>query len=159
MMKKRSLYILLFNSLLFGLMLGAGISESLFVMPTWFKAPPTSLLLIQERASSAMSFWIPLQMAVLGTLISSLVFNWRSPVRRNLIAGALGAYALVWVATGAWFAPEIMSLSSLAAQGPYDADLAARGHKWLQLSWGRHAMLAFGWVLVGTAISKWEAAS
>ncbi|NTX13592.1 DUF1772 domain-containing protein [Myxococcus sp. CA056] len=157
--KKRSLYILLYCSLLFGLVLGAGINEALFVMPAWFQAPPTSLLLIGERAGSAMAFWLPLQAALLGTLVASLVLNWRSPVRRKLLAGALGAYVLVWVLSGAIFAPEINALAAAGAQGPYDGELAARGQRWLQLSWSRHVVLALGWVLVGGAISKWEAAS
>ncbi|QSQ26861.1 DUF1772 domain-containing protein [Pyxidicoccus parkwayensis] len=159
MMKRRSLYILLLCSLLFGLVLGAGISQSLFVMPAWFESPPSSLALISSQTAKSVAFWMPLQSALLGTLVAALVFNWRSPERRKLLVGALGVYVVMWIVSGVFFVPEITSLAAAASEGPYDASLAARGQRWLQLSWSRHALLAVGWLLVGGAIAKREVAS
>ncbi|MCY1014249.1 DUF1772 domain-containing protein [Pyxidicoccus sp. MSG2] len=159
MMKRRSLYILLLCSLLFGLVLGAGINQSLFVMPAWFESPPASLSLIGSQSAKSMAFWIPLQTALLVALVASLVLNWRVPGRRTLLAGALGVYVLTWLVSGLFFVPEITSLAAAASEGPYDASLAARGHRWLQLSWSRHVLLAVGWVLVGGALVKHEVAS
>jgi hypothetical protein len=159
MMKRRSLYILLLCSLLFGLVLGAGISQSLFVMPAWFASPPASLALIGHQSAKSVAFWIPLQAGLLAALVASLALNWRSPERRKLVGGALGVYVLTWVVSGLFFVPEIISLAAAASDGPYDASLAERGQRWMQLSWGRHVLLAVGWALVGGALVKREVAS
>jgi hypothetical protein len=139
-------------AMLFGVALGAGVNETLFVMPGWFEAPPESLKSIRARAPTAMKFWIPLQGALALTLVASLALGWKDSMRRGLLGGALGMYGAVWIATAAYFAPEIISLAEAAQRGGDATVLLERGRRWLSLTWGRHSALALGWVLVMRAL-------
>lgn len=136
------------SNLFLGATVGAGVNQALFVMPRWFSSPPESLALARDRGPAKL--FIPLQMGALVGLAAAFATNRRDPVRRRLLAIALGLYGATWATTGAYFAPEIIRLTrkdnAIAPE-----ELKRRGRRWLALSWGRHAALAGAFVLTAMA--------
>ncbi len=57
------------SNVLVGTAAGAGVSQSLFVVPQWFASPPESLAPVRDR--KAAKFWIPLQAGALIALGTS----------------------------------------------------------------------------------------
>jgi hypothetical protein len=139
------------SNLLLGTAVGAGINESVFVMPRWFESPPQSLQLIRDRSPA--KFWIPLQASAAAALGSAFALNRHAPARRGLLALALGLYVGTWAVTGAWFAPEIIRLSRAGQELPPD-EIERRGRRWLRLSWIRHAALMAAWAATAAALGR-----
>ena len=127
------------SSLLLGTAVGAGVDQAVFVMPRWFESPPHSLALARDRRAA--KFWIPLQASSAAALVSAFVLNRDDPARRKLLSIALGFYVATWIATGAYFAPEIIRLTKADSELPA-SEIERRGKRWLRLSWGRHAAMA-----------------
>jgi hypothetical protein len=139
------------SNLLLGTAVGAGINQSIFVIPRWFESPPESLAQVRDR--SAGKFWIPLQLSSAIALVSAFALNRRDPARRKLLAVALGFYAATWVVTGAYFAPEIIRLSKAGGTLP-PSEIAKRGKRWSNLSWGRQLTMAAAWLAAGAALRQ-----
>jgi len=140
------------SNVLLGTVVGAGVNQSLFVMPDWFTSPPESVLNAQV-GHPFKSFWIPLQAGCALALGGALALNRAERRRRNLLALALGLYAGTWAATAGYFAPEIMRL------GDKDSVIAIseatrRARRWQRLTWARHLALAGAWVLTALAIAQ-----
>jgi hypothetical protein len=140
------------SNVLLGTAVGAGVNQSLFVMPDWFTSPPESLATAQA-GHPFRSFWIPLRAGCALALGGALALNRGHRQRRNLLAVALGLYAGTWVATAAYFAPEVLRL------GDKDSVIAIsestrRGQRWLRLTWGRHLVMAGAWLLTAIALSR-----
>ncbi len=136
------------SNLFLGASVGAGVDQALFVMPRWFSSPPESLEPARDRGPAKL--FIPLQVGALAGLVSAFATNRRDPVRRRLLAIALGLYGATWASTAAYFAPEILRLTRRDEGIPPD-EIRRRGRRWLTLSWGRHAALAAAWVLTAAA--------
>jgi hypothetical protein len=139
------------SNVLLGTAVGAGVNQSLFVMPDWFTSPPESLATAQA-GHPFRSFWIPLQAGCALALGAALALNRGERRRRRLMELALGLYAGTWASTAAYFAPEVMRL------GDKDSVIAIseatrRGRRWQRLTWGRHLLLAGAWVLTAVALS------
>lgn len=94
------------SNLLLGTAVGAGLNQSIFVMPRWFESPPESLAPVRDRGPA--KFWIPLQASSAVALVSAFALNRDDPARRKLLAIALGFYVGTWVVTGVYFGPEII---------------------------------------------------
>jgi Domain of unknown function (DUF1772) len=138
------------SNVLLGTATGAGVSQSLFVMPQWFSSPPESLAPVRER--KAAKFWVPLQLGALVALGAAFALNRRDAARRRLLLGALGCYAVTWISTGAYFAPEIVRLSK--ADGDLPAgEIVRRGRRWMNLTWLRHAAMLGAWALTLPALA------
>src|SRR5512133_1521763 len=88
-------------NLFLGATVGAGVNQALFVMPRWFSAPPDSLALARDRAPAKL--FVPLQVGAFAGLVSAFALNRGDPVRRRLLAIALGLYGATWASTGAYF--------------------------------------------------------
>jgi hypothetical protein len=113
---------------------GAGVNQSLFVMPEWFTSPPESVITAQAGHRFG-SFWIPLQAGCALALGGALALNHGR--RRRMLALALGLYAGTWASTAAYFAPEILRL------GDKDSVIAISeatpaASRWQRLTWARH---------------------
>jgi hypothetical protein len=139
------------SNLLLGTAVGAGVNQSIFVMPRWFESPPESLSQVRDRGPA--KFWIPLQAASTVALVSAFALNRADAGRRRLLAIALGFYVGTWVVTGAYFAPEIMRLSKADGELPA-SEIARRGKRWLKLSWGRQLAMAVAWAATAAALGR-----
>src|SRR2546423_14365421 len=96
------------SNLLLGTCVGAGLNQSLFVMPGWFSQPPESLRVAQQNRKLP-AFWIPLQVGCGVAMIGAFALN-RQGIRGMLLGTALGLYIGTWASTAAYFAPEIIRL-------------------------------------------------
>ncbi len=143
------------SNLLLGTAVGAGIDQAIFVMPKWFESPPRSLSPVRDRTPA--KFWIPLQASAAVALVSAFALNRNDRARRKLLATALGLFVVTWVATGAYFAPEIIRLSKADGEIPA-SEIARRGKRWLNLSWGRPVAMAAAWIATGAALGRRRAA-
>jgi hypothetical protein len=123
---------------------GAGVFQALFVMPSYFTSPPASLEAFQNDRSFL--FWIPLQVVALLSLIVALVSS-DGDARMTAIWVSAGCYLVNWVITGIFFIPGVVAFNRVETTGPASPELAERGRKWLQRSWGRHVLT------VGAAIA------
>jgi hypothetical protein len=137
------------SNVLLGTAVGAGVDQSLFVMPHWFTSPPESVS-TGQAGHPLRSFWIPLQAGCALALGGALALNRRQRHRRNLLALALGLYAGTWAATTAYFTPEVMRLGDKDSVIAI-AESTRRGRRWLRLTWGRHLVLGAAWVLTALA--------
>lgn len=140
------------SNVLLGTAVGAGINQSLFVMPTWFRSLPESLNTAQANQPFR-SFWIPLQLGCALALGAALALNRGNRRRRNLLGLALGLYAGTWATTGAYFAPEIVRLGDKDSTMPI-SESTRRGRRWQQLTWGRHLLLAGAWLVTALALTE-----
>ncbi len=134
------------------LRVGAGVNQSVFVMPGWFSSPPQSLAKGQASGTFK-AFWIPLQVASALTLAGAFAFNRKSDERRKPLSLALGFYVGTCVSTAAYFAPEIIRLGRPGADLSA-GEIARRGKRWLALTWGRHLALGAAWVLTLAAMAR-----
>ncbi len=116
---------------------GAGIFQALFVMPAYFRSPPASLQAVQTDKS--FGFWIPLQVVTLGSLIVALVSS-QGDDRLTAIWVSVACYVACWAITAIFFIPGVIAFNKIDTTGPPSPELAARGRRWLQRSWGRHAL-------------------
>ncbi len=139
------------SNLLLGTAVGAGINQSMFVFPRWFESPPESLA--EVRARSPAKFWVPLQLSSAVALASALALNRGDPGRRKLLTVALGFYVATWAVTAAYFAPEIIRLSKADGTLP-PSEIAKRGKRWSNLSWGRQLTMAAAWLAAGAALGR-----
>jgi hypothetical protein len=140
-------FVLTASNLLLGTAVGAGINQSIFVMPRWFASPPQSLAEAQTDGTFK-AFWIPLQGATALALGTAVALHRGD----RLLWAAAGLYVGTWVATAAYFAPEIIRLGR-AGGALTAAELQRRGRRWLALGWTRHVALAASWVLTLTALT------
>jgi len=140
------------SNLLLGTAVGAGVNQSVFVMPGWFSSPPQSLAKVQASGSFK-AFWIPLQAASALALAGAFAFNRKNDQRRKPLSIALGFYIGTWVSTAAYFAPEIIRLGRAGADVS-PGEIARRGRRWLALTWARHVALGAAWVLALAAMAR-----
>ena len=139
------------STMFLGTTVGAGVNQALFTMPKWFASPPESLAPARSRAPAAL--FIPLQVGALAGLVSALALNRRSRERRKLLSIALALYGVTWLSTAAYFAPEILRLTRKETDlAP--SEIAARGKRWLKLTWGRNLALAAAWALAVAALGQ-----
>lgn len=130
-----------------------GIFQLILIMPQWFAHMPQSLSLINESNSSAIKFWIPLQILSFLSLIAALILNWGIPYRRTFILYTLGIYIIIAIISAAILAPQIISLSKINPNSSLTAEIASRGHNWLTYSWIRIGVLAIGNILLFLALA------
>ncbi len=140
------------SNLLLGTAVGAGVNQSVFVMPGWFSSPPESLAKAQATGSFK-AFWIPLQVTSALALAGAFAFNRKNERRRKPLFIALGLYVGTWVSTAAYFAPEIIRLGRAGSELSA-AEIARRGKTWLGLTWARHLALGAAWVLTVAALAR-----
>jgi hypothetical protein len=139
------------SNVLLGTSVGAGLNQSIFVMPSWFSSPPESVTSAQANRTFP-KFWIPLQAGCALALAGAFALN-RQRRRRGLLSAALGLYLGTWLSTAAYFAPEIIRLGKPDSRIP-PAEIARRGKRWLGLTWLRHAALGAAWLLNTAALAR-----
>ncbi|MGH3315137.1 MAG: hypothetical protein ACRDO0_03240 [Nocardioidaceae bacterium] len=71
-----------------------------------------------------------------------------------MLLWAAVCYAACWAATFAFFIPGVIAFNKVDVDGPRDPELAAKGSRWLRLSWSRHALMTASAVLALLAITQ-----
>jgi hypothetical protein len=151
--------------IILGLEIGAGLYETLVVLPIWSAAPPDSVLSYHQHniaypqfaLNAGARFWIfftPLAgLLALGTILSGL--KTRPEHRKWRLTGATLAIAVV-VFTFAWFVPNLMVLRSGDA-GLSPEQLTSLTNWWVGLNWVRVVVYSSGWLatLRATTIPAW----
>jgi hypothetical protein len=147
--------ILLLVALLAAMELGGSFYEATVVYPAWSAAPPATLALLQGTNSlQSTPFWIPIHVALEILLVAALVLNWSVQGRRNLILAGLLIHVAVRIWTFLYFVPEIMAFSSIAPNGPYSPELAARTAMWGTLGWLRRGLIALDSLVLLIALTR-----
>ena len=148
-----------------GIEIGAGLYETLVVMPLWDIAPPDSVRAYyqlnaanpQFALDAGHKFWMfstPLVgLTALATLLSGLRTH---PLHRKWrIAGTILALVVV-ASTFAWFVPNIIRLYGKDVMTMSDGELTSLTNWWVRLNWVRVVLYSAGWLCALRAFSIQE---
>lgn len=145
-----------------GIELGAGLYETLVVLPLWTSAPPDSVIAYfrhnvanpQFVLNPGGRFWLvntPLVgLTALACLLSGL--RTRSEHRKWRIAGTVLALIVV-IATFAWFVPTIMQLFSSDVTTMSADRVSSLTNWWVRLNWVRVVFYSVAWLCGLRALS------
>src|SRR6516225_5754613 len=76
---------LIASSFLLSCMVGTGVYQHLFVMPSWFEESPVSFKKINQYGKAEVRFWGPLQGLTLASMLLAFLECRHDPARRTLI--------------------------------------------------------------------------
>ncbi len=122
---------------------GAGLYETLTVMPQWFTDPPRSFQKINERSKQVQAFWIPAQIATFFLLALAVIAKIHEPSELYLAVAGL-CYLAALVSTTAYFLKRIKLFMAAADSTTISPRLRAQSLRWYQLSLLRTLALAVG---------------
>ncbi len=156
-------HIVLFLFVVFlGIEIGAGLYETLVVMPVWSQSPPGSVLAYfhhnvanpQFVLNQGGRFWLfftpALCLLSIATLLSGL--KTRSEHRKWRIPAAAVAL-IVTVATFAWFVPNIITLMGEEVTKLSGAQITSVTNWWVRLNWIRAALYIAAWLAALRALT------
>lgn len=129
------------TTLLYFLMNGAQIFETLLFVPKWASSPPDTLKLLQdENGVSLKFFWIILHSLHEITFILAIAFCWKIDPVRNWLLILLIIHVAVRVWTLAFFAPNIIQFQNLASATSVSQEIITRISLWKILNYIRVAV-------------------
>ena len=144
-----------------GIELGAGLYETLVVMPLWQTAPPDSVIGYYQHnvanpqftLNAGGRFWMVATPLVGLTAFAALVSGWRTPAeqRKWLIIGTVLAI-LVVASTFAWFVPNIIKLHSQTMVMNAD-EITGLTNLWVRLNLVRIVVYSAAWLAALRAFS------
>jgi hypothetical protein len=82
-------------------------------------------------------FWIIIHPLLIISLIATLILNWNSTKRRQLIAVSFGIYVTLLLISLFYFAPELVLFKHSPESTVPATDWLTRGRRWQHLSWLR----------------------
>lgn len=129
------------TTLIYFLMNGAQIFETLVFVPKWTASPPDNFkLLLDGRGTSLKNFWIIVHSLHEITFILAIIFCWKIDPVRNwlLILFAIHFGVRVW--TLSFFAPNIINFQKVAENPSLAKDLLSRTSLWQTLNYLRVAI-------------------
>jgi len=129
------------TTLIYFLMNGAQIFETLVFVPKWTASPPHNFnLLLDGRGTSLKLFWIVFHSLHEITFILAIIFCWSiSPIRNWLLVLFIIHFAVrVW--TLSFFAPNIIDFQKVAETPSLAKDLMNRTSLWQTLNYVRVAI-------------------
>lgn len=129
------------TTLIYFLMNGAQIFETLVFVPKWTASPPDNFkFLLDGRGASLKFFWIVFHSLHEITFILAIIFCWKiEPVRYwLLILFAVHFGVRVW--TLSYFAPNIIYFQKVAENPSLAKDLISRTSLWQTLNYVRVAI-------------------
>lgn len=147
------------STLVYFLMNGAQIFETLVFVPKWTASPPKNFgLLLDGRGMGLKSFWVVLHSVHEVTFILAIVFCWDIHPVRNWLLLLFAAHIAVRVWTLAYFAPNIIRFQKIA-EAPSPAEhLVDRTSLWQRLNYIRvAAFLAISIGLIPLCIMLFDA--
>lgn len=126
------------TTLIYFLMNGAQIFETVVIVPKWTAAPPESLQMFQGKyALDFKWFWIVIHSIHEITFILAIVFCWNLVVIRTWLLILFAVHFGVRVWTLAYFAPYIIEFQKLANKSVTIPDLTSRTTMWRMLNYVR----------------------
>jgi hypothetical protein len=146
-----------------GIEIGAGLYETLVVLPLWSGAPPGSVTAYYQHntanpqfaLNAGGRFWM-LATPLVGVLALATLFSGlRTPPqhRKWRIAGTILALVVV-VSTFAWFVPNIMRLHSKDVMAMSADEVTSLTRAWVNLNWIRVVLYSAGWLSALRALSQ-----
>lgn len=119
------------TALLYFLMNGAQLFETLVFVPKWTASPPHDFrLLLDGKGTSLKVFWIVLHSLHELAFIMAIIFCWKlTPVRYWLLLLFI-LHLIIRVWTLAYFAPNIINFQETAADPSIAKDLVQRVTAW-----------------------------
>lgn len=129
------------TTLVYFLMNGAQIFETLVFVPKWTDTPPSNFkLLLDGRGASLKNFWIIFHSLHEITFILAIIFCWKIGFARNWLLVLFAIHFAVRVWTLAFFAPNIINFQKIAETPSLVKDLAAGTSLWQTLNYIRVAI-------------------
>lgn len=129
------------STLVYFMMNGAQIFETLVFVPRWTESPPERFkLLLDGRGMSLKSFWIVLHSVHEVTFILAIIFCWDIHPIRNWLLILFAAHVGVRVWTLAYFAPNIIEFQKIAETSSMAENLVDRTSLWQRLNYVRVAI-------------------
>lgn len=129
---------LLLTTLIYFLMNGAQIFETLVFVPKWTDTPPANFTLLQDgHGASLKKFWIVFHSLHEVTFILAIFFCWKIDFARNwlLISFAIHFAVRVWTLT--FFAPGIINFQQIAGTKSVVENLVSKTTLWQTLNYIR----------------------
>lgn len=130
------------TTLIYFLMNGAQIFETLVFVPKWTASPPHSFqMLLNGQGASLKTFWIIFHSLHEITFIIAIIFCRKiEPIKNGLLI-LLAAHFAVRVWTLSFFAPNIIDFQRVAENPSLAKDLINRTSLWKTLNYVRVAIL------------------
>ncbi len=129
------------STLLYFLMNGAQIFETLVFVPRWAESPPENFGFLSDgRGTSLKSFWIVLHSVHDVTFLLAIVFCWDIHSVRIWLLVLFAAHVAVRAWTLVYFAPNIIAFQKIAEESSRAEDLMARTSLWRRLNYVRVAI-------------------
>ncbi|GEP91663.1 hypothetical protein SAMN05660909_03752 [Chitinophaga terrae (ex Kim and Jung 2007)] len=129
------------TTLVYFLMNGAQIFETLVFVPKWTDAPPANFkLLLDGRGASLKNFWIVFHSLHEVTFILALIFCWKIDFARNWLLVLFAFHIAVRVWTLAFFAPNIINFQKIAETQSVAQNLVSKTSLWQLLNYIRVAI-------------------
>jgi hypothetical protein len=123
------------TTLLYFVINGAGIYETLALVPKWSAKPPESLNLFKGKYTPDLkTFWIIAHSIHEIAWIICLVLGWSNEELRNNLLVLFGLHFTVRVWTIAYFAPNIIDFQAIANGGKVNGNLENRTTTWRNLN-------------------------
>jgi len=129
------------TTLIYFLMNGAQIFETLVFVPKWTVSPPDNFkLLLDGQGASLKTFWIVFHSLHEVAFILAIVFCWKIDPVRNWLLILFAVHFAVRVWTILFFAPNIIDFQKVAADPSLAKDLVNRTSVWQTLNYVRVAI-------------------
>jgi hypothetical protein len=138
-----------------GIELGAGLYETLVVLPLWTSAPPGSVTAYyQHNAANPQfalnaggRFWM-FSTPLVGLLaMATLLSGWRTrPQHRKWRTAGTTLALVVVLSTFAWFRPNIIRLNSKYVMGMSADEVTNLTNLWVGLNWVRVVLYSTAWL-------------
>lgn len=132
---------LFMTTLIYFLMNGAQVFETLVFVPKWTTSPPDNFkLLLDGRGAGLKMFWIVFHSLHELLFIMTIIFCWRIEPVRNWLLVLFAVHFGVRVWTLTFFAPNIIDFQKVAVDTSLAKDLINRTSLWQTLNYIRVAI-------------------
>jgi hypothetical protein len=129
------------TTLIYFLMNGAQIFETLVFVPKWTDSPPANFkLLLDGHGASLKNFWIIFHSIHEITFILAIIFCWKIDFARNWLLILFAIHFAVRVWTLAFFAPNIINFQKIAETQASVENLVNSVSLWQTLNYVRVAI-------------------
>ncbi|MFS4428752.1 transposase [Chryseobacterium sp. S90] len=129
------------TTLLYFLMNGAQIFETLVFVPKWASSPPETFKFLQDgKGASLKFFWITLHSLHEIAFILAIIFCWKIDPVRNWLLALFIIHAAVRIWTLTFFAPNIIQFQNLATSSSISEEIISRISLWKTLNYVRVAI-------------------
>ncbi|MFY1047736.1 transposase [Chryseobacterium sp. GP-SGM7] len=137
----RAEFWLCITTLIYFLMNGAQIFETLVFVPKWTASPPDNFkILLDGKGTSLKFFWIIFHSLHEITFLLAIIFCWKIELVRNWLLILFAVHFAVRVWTLAFFAPNVIDFQKVAKNPTLAKDLIIRTSLWQTLNYVRVAI-------------------